>query len=54
MFSSINATGVVGAASAWVPSFLPVLYIVVGFAVAIYVLNWVARKFGRGGRRRTA
>ena len=48
MFSTITASGIIAQATTFVTELLPVLYIVVGFGVAIYALNWVARKFGRG------
>jgi membrane protein implicated in regulation of membrane protease activity len=53
MFGSLTATGVVAAATSWAAELITPLLIVIGFAVAIILANWVAARFRRrGGKRR--
>jgi hypothetical protein len=52
MFSSLTTTGAINAAGDWAAELGPILLVVVGFGVAIFIANWIYRKFKSGRVRR--
>jgi hypothetical protein len=48
MFTGITTSAILDSATTWAAELGPILLIVVGFGVAVFIANWVARKFGRG------